>query len=81
MIEPTASYRKAPALSPEQAAKLTLSALVSRKSKISTLFGDWMAASHALRPTGTLRMLNAVYRMTAGQRGEHENKQSAALRS
>jgi short-subunit dehydrogenase len=66
MIEPTAIYRKAPALTPEQAAELTLSALLSRKSKISTMFGNWMAASHALRPIGTLRVLNAVYRMTAG---------------
>jgi short-subunit dehydrogenase len=66
MIEPTAIYRTAPALTPEQAAELTLSALLSRKSKISTMFGDFLAASHALRPTGTLRVLNAVYRMTAG---------------
>jgi short-subunit dehydrogenase len=77
MIEPTAIYRKAPALTPEQAAELTLSALLSRKSKISTMFGDFLAASHALRPTGTLRVLNAVYRMTAGQRA----KSGASARS
>jgi short-subunit dehydrogenase len=66
MIEPTAIYKNARALTPEQAAELTLSALLSRKSKISTMFGNWIAASHALRPLGTLRVLNAVYRMTAG---------------
>ena len=74
MIEPTAAYRNMPALTPEKAAKLTLSALVSRKSKISTTLGDWMAASHALRPTGTLRMLNAVYRLTAGPRAQQASK-------
>ena len=67
MIEPTDVYRGAPALSPERAARLVLSALRTRKSRVTPAFASLMAFSHALRPERTLRALGALYRSSPGQ--------------
>lgn len=67
MIAPTDVYRGAPALSPERAARLTLSALYTRKTRVMPVFAGLMALSHALSPVGTLRALSAMYRVSPGQ--------------
>jgi short-subunit dehydrogenase len=66
MIAPTRAYRRVPALSPEQAARLTLSALVSHKTRVTPFFAGWSAVSRALFPESTLRVINAIYRSTTG---------------
>lgn len=66
MIKPTKAYRHVPTLSPTHAARLALSALVTRKTHITPLFARWVALQHAIRPRTTLRVLNALYHMTSG---------------
>jgi short-subunit dehydrogenase len=72
MIAPTRVYRRVPALSPEQAAQRTLSALVSQKTRITPFLAGWSAVSRALFPESTLRVINAIYRSTTGSNGGSE---------
>jgi short-subunit dehydrogenase len=72
MIAPTKAYRRAPALTPEQAAELTLEALVSQKTRVTPFFAGWSAVSRALFPEGTLRVVNAIYRSTSGSSAKRE---------
>ena len=72
MIAPTRAYRRAPALTPTEAARLALSALVSQKPHVTPLLAGWTAASRALFPTSARRVINAIYQRTAGSKGRAE---------
>jgi short-subunit dehydrogenase len=79
MIAPTNAYRRAPALTPRQAATLTLSALVSQKTRITPFFAGFSAVSRALFPEGTLRAIHAIYRSTSGSNANSEAKRDASV--
>ena len=69
MIAPTAIYRAAPALSPEQAADLTLQALVTKQTYVRPLFAATADSLHRIAPRLTQRALSALYHRTPGQGG------------
>jgi short-subunit dehydrogenase len=76
MIAPTKAYRRMPALTPEQAARLTLDALVSQQTRVTPFFAGWSAVSRALFPVRTLRVINAIYRSTSGSNARREAPRS-----
>lgn len=79
MIAPTKAYRRMPALTPEQAAQLTLSALVSQKTRVTPFFAGFSAVSRALFPERTLRAIHAIYRSTSGSNATSEAKRDAGV--
>jgi short-subunit dehydrogenase len=63
MIAPTAEYRDAPALSPEEAAQLVLRALVTGESRLGTRLGKLFELAHAIAPALVERALGAGHRL------------------
>jgi hypothetical protein len=63
MIAPTAEYRDAPALTPEEAAQLVLRALVTGEARLSTRLGKLFGVAHAIAPALVERMLSAGHRL------------------
>jgi NAD(P)-dependent dehydrogenase (short-subunit alcohol dehydrogenase family) len=64
MIAPTSSYARVPALSVEQAAELTLRAIVDRPARIATPLGALVDLAHAVAPHWTRRFGNYLFRGT-----------------
>jgi short-subunit dehydrogenase len=65
MIAPTAEYRDAPALTPDEAAQLVLRALVTGETRLSTRLGKLFGLGHAIAPALVERMLAAGHRLVA----------------
>ena len=63
MIAPTKIYDAFPALSPEEAAELVLSALVTKHKHVSTKLGTFGTLAYALAPRFVDRFLSLGYRM------------------
>ena len=90
MIAPTKLYDRFPTISPGQAAKKVISALVDRPHEINTLTGNLGALAHTLAPKSAFRVLHLAYQVfpdsaaakggaSAGGRAESEQMMLARL--
>ncbi|HET7683198.1 MAG TPA: SDR family oxidoreductase [Marmoricola sp.] len=73
MIAPTRMYDRFPTISPGQAARKVITALVDRPHEINTLTGNLGALAHTLAPKMAFRVLHLAYQVfpdSAAARGE-----------
>ncbi len=73
MIAPTKMYDRFPTISPGQAARKVITALVDRPHEINTLTGNLGALAHTLAPKSAFRVLHMAYQVfpdSAAARGE-----------
>ena len=63
MIAPTKLYDRFPTISPGQAARKVLTALVERPHEINTLTGNLGALAHTLAPKQAFRVLHLAYQV------------------
>lgn len=63
MIAPTKLYDRFPTISPAQAARKIITALVDRPHEINTLTGNLGALSHYLAPKTSFRVLHLAYQV------------------
>ncbi|MGK5094874.1 SDR family NAD(P)-dependent oxidoreductase [Deltaproteobacteria bacterium TL4] len=63
MISPTKMYDNVPTLTPEQAAKLAITPLITQKRKVSTPLGTFAEVLHSLSPKTANIALNLGFRL------------------
>jgi hypothetical protein len=63
MIAPTRLYDRFPTISPAQAARKVIKALVDRPHEINTLTGNLGALAHTLAPKTAFRVLHLAYQV------------------
>ena len=63
MIAPTKLYDRFPTISPGQAARKVITALVDRPHEINTLTGNLGALAHTLAPKQAFRVLHLAYQV------------------
>ncbi|WP_310963783.1 SDR family oxidoreductase [Nocardioides terrisoli] len=76
MIAPTKLYDRFPTISPGQAARKVITALVDRPHEINTLTGNLGALAHTLAPKVAFRVLHLAYQVfpdSAAARGDAES--------
>ncbi|QOY95158.1 SDR family oxidoreductase [Massilia sp. UMI-21] len=70
MITPTAAYRHAPAIPPEEAAGFVVQAIVGKPVRIATEVGQIGRALQALTPRLAQAVMNTAFRLAPGEGGE-----------
>jgi len=76
MIAPTKMYDRFPAISPAQAARKVITALVERPHEINTKTGNLGALAHTLAPKVAFRVLHVAYQVfpdSTAARGDNPN--------
>ncbi len=63
MIAPTKIYNLFPALTPEQAAEMVMSAIIKRPKRVATRLGTFVEALYAISPTSVDFFQNVGYRL------------------
>ncbi len=78
MIAPTKLYDRFPTISPGQAARKVITAMVDRQHEINTLTGNLGALAHYLAPKSAFRVLHLAYQVfpdsTAAKGGSSSGK-------
>ena len=80
MIAPTKMYENVPTLSPEEAARLIVEAIVYRPVRIATRLGIFGAVCHAVAPKLTQILLNTAFHMFPDSVAAQGKKEGAGSR-
>jgi len=82
MIAPTKMYDRFPTISPGQAARKVITALVDRPHEINTKTGNLGALAHTLAPRTSFRILHMAYQVfpdSSAAKGESSEGKSESI--